>query len=334
MHPDGVYWMDTANRFIYVNQAACDALGYTRDELLGMPLVAVNAGATPEAMARVWEQLRSVGSYCRESVHRRKDGSLFPVEIMATYVRVDDREYNCGYARDISARRRAEESLRESEERYRALADALPQVVFETDRSGRLTYANRIAFEVFGYSTDELEGGLYAVDMVDPTEQERVSSGIECVLAGSPRSQGSEYLGRRKDGSTFPVAIYSTPLLREGEVMGIRGIIIDMTKARQAEAEHARLRTQLFQAQRAEAVGALAGGIAHDFNNLLAAILMQLEMLPLEHDLTPGMVASVREIRESADRAAALTHQLLTFSRRQPIRRSAFDLNMVIAELR
>ena len=109
VHRDGAYWMDATDHFVYVNDAACEMLGYTRDELLGQPLALVNKGATPERMAQIWERLRGEGSYTTESLHRRKDGSTFPVEIATSYVNFSGREYNCGFARDISARRRQEE---------------------------------------------------------------------------------------------------------------------------------------------------------------------------------------------------------------------------------
>ena len=106
-HYDGAYWMDTNNRFIYVNDAGCRAVGYTREELIGHPVTLVNPRATPEALERVWQILRAEHAYQHESVHRRKDGTEFPVEIVATHVQIGGREYNCGFARDITARKRA-----------------------------------------------------------------------------------------------------------------------------------------------------------------------------------------------------------------------------------
>ena len=115
VHYDGAYWMDTDNRFVYVNEAAGRALGYKAEELLEKTIYDVNPLATPEEMEEVWGWLRKVGSYVTESVHRRKDGTEFPVEITTTYVRFEGREYACGFARDISEKKSLEAQLRQAQ---------------------------------------------------------------------------------------------------------------------------------------------------------------------------------------------------------------------------
>jgi len=108
-HPDGAYWLDANGRLVYVNEAGCRAVGYALEELLGKPVGLINPAATPERMKIIWERLRSEGSYTSETVHRRKDGSEYPAEITSTYVQFGGEEYNCGFAHDISERKRAEE---------------------------------------------------------------------------------------------------------------------------------------------------------------------------------------------------------------------------------
>ena len=105
-HYDSAYWMDSSNRFIYVNNAGCRETGYSLDELLGQHVSLLNPSATDENMDRVWKYIRENGSGTGESVHRRKDGSLFPVEIVTTYVNFKGREYSCGFARDITERKK------------------------------------------------------------------------------------------------------------------------------------------------------------------------------------------------------------------------------------
>ena len=108
VHPDGVYWLDANGEFIYVNEAGCRSVGYSLEELLGKPVGLVSPTATPARMKTVWKKLRSEGSYTSEIVHRRKDGSEFPAEITSTYVQFAGKEYNCGFAHDISERKRAQ----------------------------------------------------------------------------------------------------------------------------------------------------------------------------------------------------------------------------------
>ena len=109
--PEGAYWFDTSNKFTYVNDAACEVLGYTKAEMLAMTVGQVNPGATSEVMAKVWKALRETGGYVRESAHRRKDGSEFPVEVRSSLVRFEGKEYCCGFAVDITRRKQSESEL-------------------------------------------------------------------------------------------------------------------------------------------------------------------------------------------------------------------------------
>jgi PAS domain S-box-containing protein len=109
VHNDGIYWMNADNEIIYVNEAGCRMLGYEATELIGQTIDVINPGATHVRMESTWEKLRNEGFFATESVHRRRDGSTFPVEIRSTYVRFGGQEYNVGFARDISQRKRREQ---------------------------------------------------------------------------------------------------------------------------------------------------------------------------------------------------------------------------------
>jgi PAS domain S-box-containing protein len=108
---EAAFWFGPDNRFIYVNKAACDTLGYAEQELLSMHVWDVNPRVSPESMSKVWQYLRKNGSIIRESIHRRKDGTEVPVEIRSNYVTFGDKEYCCGFAIDITKRKQTEEAL-------------------------------------------------------------------------------------------------------------------------------------------------------------------------------------------------------------------------------
>jgi PAS domain S-box-containing protein len=216
-------------------------------------------------------------------------------------------------------RRQTEQALRESEERFRELTDTLPQVVFEADTRGTITYANRRAFELFGYGEEELQQGLNTLEMIAAQDHDRAKANIGRVLKGD-KPESTEYMARRKDGGTFPVMIYSTRIVRDGGVVGMRGIIVDLSEHKAAEIALKESEERLRQSQKMEAIGRLAGGIAHDFNNLLTTILGYSEMLLSEGTATKEALESVREISKSAQRAASLTQQLLAYSRKQVLR--------------
>ena len=115
VHYDSAYWLDRENRFIYVNEAACKTHAYTREELIGKTITVINQSATPEKMREVWAKLRKGGYLLSESVHRRKDASEFPAEILNTYVKFGGQELICAFTRDLTEKKRLEEQLRQAQ---------------------------------------------------------------------------------------------------------------------------------------------------------------------------------------------------------------------------
>ena len=135
---------------------------------------------------------------------------------------------------DITERKRAKEQLWESEERYRELADFLPETVFEFDERGNFTFSNRHGFQTFGYTLEDFDKGLNTLQMLVPEDRDRAKENIQRVLSGEELG-GNEYTALSKDGSTFPVIIYSAPIIQENKPVGLRGFVIDITERKQVE---------------------------------------------------------------------------------------------------
>jgi PAS domain S-box-containing protein len=131
-------------------------------------------------------------------------------------------------------RKQAEEALRESETRFRELVNLLPQIVFEMDERGNLTFVNSNAFDIFGFTQDDFDKGLTALQMLRPEDRNRGKENIGRVKKGE-KPDSAEYMAQRKDGRTFPVIIYSSPIINENKPVGLRGIIVDITKRKQTE---------------------------------------------------------------------------------------------------
>jgi two-component system, cell cycle sensor histidine kinase and response regulator CckA len=108
-YPEGAFWIDTDDKLVYINDPGCQVIGYEHDEVLGQNVNLMNPLATPERMKAIWKMLRRDGSLFLESVHRRKDGSEFPVELMINLVRVGGKEFICGFSYDLSERKQAQE---------------------------------------------------------------------------------------------------------------------------------------------------------------------------------------------------------------------------------
>jgi len=129
------------------------------------------------------------------------------------------------------------EALRASAERYRELADLLPETIFEINADGRLTYVNIRAFHHFGYTQEDFDAGILAADIVAPQDRDRAIANISRLLQGEGDLGLTEYTVLRKDGSTFPALFHSTPILRHGHPVGLRGFVIDISNLRHTEEE-------------------------------------------------------------------------------------------------
>jgi PAS domain S-box-containing protein len=149
-------------------------------------------------------------------------------------IRQGERNLLAGYTIDITESKIAEEALKASEERFRELSNLLPQTVFETDLNGKLTYVNQMAFKSFGYSPLDFENGLNAFNMLIPEDRIIAKERMLNILSENKPSI-NEYTVLRKDGSTFPTVLYSNAIVRNNKVVGLRGLIFDITDRKLAE---------------------------------------------------------------------------------------------------
>jgi len=203
--------------------------------------------------------------------------------------------------------------------------DAVGQAVAVVDAAGRVTYWNRSAEQLYGYSAAEVLGRPIADQLVPPDQLDDAAVILEKLHAGE--NWTGEFRIRRKDGSTVPALVSDSPLFdADGNIAGYIGVTTDLT-------DYRRLEERLRQSQKMEAVGRLAGGVAHDFNNLLTAILGGVEFL-LDDFPEPGPVRTdLERIGRAAERAATLTRQLLAFSRMQMLQPRVIDVNRIVREI-
>ncbi len=235
--PDPIYLNDLQGNFLDGNRAAEEITGYKREELIGKNMFHLGL-LTPADLTRASENIakgvagRPTGP--DEFTLKRKDGSLATLEIRTFPMKTCAQRAVLGIARDITERRRAEQALRESQQRFHDLAELLPQTVFEMDPERRLTFVNQESLETFGYSKEEALAPIDALDLLDPGEHDRARRNLDQILRGIP-SRGNEYLARRKDGSLFPVLVCSARIVCNGRPVGIRGTILDITERKRVE---------------------------------------------------------------------------------------------------
>ena len=219
---------------------------------------------------------------------------------------------------DLTERVEAEEARREASEKLRAILDASPVAITMLDLQGRVRSWNQGAERIFGWSQSEAFGQPLPFVPADKTQE--FESLKARTLAGESLT-GLELRRQRKDGSPVDVLLSTAPLFAaDGAITGLVAALLDITEQKQLQA-------QLRQSQKMEAVGRLAGGIAHDFNNLLGVIKGYTEIARGSLPAADPLHRPLGEVERAADRAAALTRQLLAFSRQQVLEPRVLNLN-------
>jgi PAS domain S-box-containing protein len=222
-------------------------------------------------------------------------------------------------------------AARRIEDRFRQLLEAAPDAILEVAADGSITLANAAAETMFGYTRTEMVG--QGIELLVPQDKRSVHTRYRAGYAESPRVRpmgaGLELEAQRKDGSLIPVEISLSPN-RSGQTGSVIAIVRDVSQRQHMETMLRRSQERLRQAEKLEAVGRLAGGIAHEFNNLLSMVLGYSELLlPAVPEKSRHYV---EKISASAQRAAALTRQMLAFGRRQILEPRILDLNTVVIE--
>jgi len=253
------------------------------------------------------------------------------IEALGNKINFKDATADLIIIRDITKRKEAVTALRESEERFRELAELMPETIFEMNLDGNLTFVNRNAYNYFGYTAADLKKGLSSFDMLLPEDRARAKQNAAKMLNGDPPGD-NEYTALRKDGSTFPVIIHSAPIFKQGKPVGLRGFIIDNSDRKKAEEERRKLEVQFQQAQRFEALGTLAGGIAHDFNNLLMNIQGNTSLMLFEIDDNHPHFDLLKNIEKQIKSGAQLTRQMLGYARKGKFNVKPVDLNQIVEE--
>ncbi len=223
---------------------------------------------------------------------------------------------------EVLEHRMSLEALRESEERFRLLAENSPDIIISLDQKGYISYVNPVVEKVLGYSPHELAGKSFLV-MAREQEAGEYTRQFRKVRNGETLV---DYIGVlvHKNGSVRHFIFCGAPATDgQGNMMGIEGFLKDITERRNLE-------FQLQQVQKLEAVGTLAGGVAHDFNNILTAIRGSLDISLLMVGQNDPILKNLQQIEKAVTRASDLTRQLLFFSRRQPVEMAPLNLNQSV----
>ena len=270
-----------------------------------------------EMLLKAAQLLKPIDSRKLDSILALLNAIIHQISLLALQNRQQGRE--------IKKRTQAEEALRESEKRFRDLAEMLPEAIFEADPDMNLTFGNKQALSIFGYTKADLQKGLNGFDMLVPEDRQRARENAEKMFRGETQGH-NEYVGLKSDGSTLPVLFHTSPVVLEGKIKGFRGIIVDIGERKKVE-------ERLQQAQKMESIGNLAAGIAHDFNNVLFPIVGMSEMLL--DDLKQGSLEheNAMEILKAGKRGSDLVKQILAFSRQSEHKLIPVRIQQILREV-
>jgi PAS domain S-box-containing protein len=331
---DAVFVKDLEGRYVMINQAAARFVSRKVEQVLGQnDLVVFEPGTARSVMERdrqviatgasmTYEQVSSAGG--TERTFLTTKGPYRDAEGKITGV--------LGIARDISDRKKAEEEIRQSQQKLKIHFDHTPLAVVEWSPDFRVVEWNPSAERIFGYTREESMGqhGHFIVPLQD---RELVDQGWADLIKPHEAAESTARYSFvhnsnvTKSGRLISCEWYNTPLVDDnGKVLGVASLAHDVT-------ERVTLEESLRQSQKMEAVGRLAGGVAHDFNNLLTVILGYSQILADGAQAGSRLAESTAQIKTAAEKAAGITRQLLAFSRKQVLAPRVMNLNEIVMSL-
>ncbi len=353
---DAIFWVNSTGGLDYVNNSACDSLGFSRQELLEMSIFDINLYFSQDSWDDHWKQVKDEVSLLVEARHRAKSGKVFHVEIAINYVKFEDKEYICAFARDISKRKKTELALYLSEQRFRAIADYTYDWELWLSPGGRVLWTNPGVERVSGYTVDESMAMLnYPMSIICQEDRHYVEEAFQSADRGESGS-GLEVHLKRKDSQIIWVSISWMPIYdHKGVSQGYRASIRDITLRKTVQIE----REELFKTLEAknEELESIVYVSSHDLRTPLVNIqgfggelslncreikeLIQSAQMPsseglrLDEVLDIEIPQSLGFISSSAKKIDSLLDGLLKLSRiaRAPLVIEPLDMNQLIGDI-
>ncbi len=327
---DAIYLESLDGEILDCNKAACEMLGYCKDELLGISVTDLLPKDKRYLLQEIVDKLLSDGESFVEGENLRKDGTIVSIESRARVIDTPTGKRVVVYVRDITRRKQSEKKLSESERRFRSFMDQLPGAVFLKDSESRYIYLNRFMREAFdadeswiGRPTSECFPMEEAHSLIRH-DRDAFDKNYTIDVQRVVDSSGKERF--------FQIHKFRISKGESGNDM-LGGIGLDITDQLNAEKARMKLEAQIQHTQKLESLGVLAGGIAHDFNNILMAILGYADLALLDTAAGSPAVSSLHEIEKATRNAADLTKQMLAYSGKGTFQIIKLDLNEIILEM-
>lgn len=335
---DALFLQDQDGRVLDVNEQTCVSLGYTRDEIIGKMPFEFDPDVTSESIKTTLKRLDAGEVISFDSRHQRKDGATFPVEVRLRPFWIDNRRFHVALVRDITERKRAEEALRESEERLRTLLENLDKVAVQAyEADGTITFWNRASELFYGYSADQALGR----DLVELLHAEHTRAAERRIMAKAmqtgkpPGAEEVEVV--RRDGGKITVFASRVVHPRTGRPPEFFCFDVDITDRKRAEEELAVRQNELLHASRLSTVGQMVAEISHEVAQPLNAIgnFAAASEKILEAGID-GQLSTlneyIRAILDQNQRCVTILGRLRDFSRRAPGAHAKYDVSQLLHE--
>lgn len=313
----------SAMEFSYVSKSVEPLLGFSAKEVTNLGLDNAFSPKVRKQVMKAFGQVIAEKSgdsrVMMEAEHLHKDRSAVLMEVNAVLHRdaSGKPKFFTGISRDITQRKRSEEALRRSEEKYRTILETIEDGYFEVDLAGNFVFYNSAMCRMLGYGADELMGLNYRAYMSPQQKEEAFETYNRVFRTGKPYKAVNWELVRKDGGICHVETSISLVRNSEGKAAGFQGIAHDATQRRLAQKENEKLQARLHHARQMEAMGRLAGGIAHDFNNILTSVLGYTELSLDEVERGSLVHHNLSQVMTAGARAKNLVKQILAVSRRE-----------------
>lgn len=327
---DAIFIHDADGQLIDVNEQACRSLGYSRDELKRKLIADIQMLQSPLEFTSLQNSVMRGGSLTFEAEHRRKNNSLFPVEIRLGSFQYNDNPFFLALVRDITDREKAVAALRESEEQVRLLLNSTSEGIFGVDCDQKCTFCNPAGLKLLGYEKEENLLGQNTHELFHHSHVDGSTYPLDECLIYSVLNTGKEVHSDtesfwRADGSHFSVEYFAHPVLKNDDLVGVVIAFHDVT-------ERKILQQQSIRTAQLALLGELAAGVAHEINNPISGVINYAQIM-LNRKIKSGEDTELIErILKEGERVATIVKDLLFFARESGPEKSLSDIREVLED--
>ncbi|MFC2050933.1 PAS domain S-box protein [Chloroflexota bacterium] len=319
---DGMVVLDGNGKVYEANQRFAEMLGYSPEEVCQLHMWDWDAKWTHQELLEMTRTVDEAGDNF-ETRHRRKDGTVYDVEISANGAMFAGQKLVFCVCRDITERKRAEEVVKQSEERYRTILEDVEKGYCEADLAGNITFVNDSMCRILGYANEEMIGTNYHSYAGEENAGQIYKDASDVYKTAKPAKWFSWEISA-KSGETRFVEVAITPKLdTHGEVIGFRGIFNDVTEREATE-------QQVLMTSKLASIGELASGVAHELNNPLTSVIGYAQLLADSKDVPPEVKSDLNRIYQESQRATKIVQNLLSFARPRKPEKIYFDASELV----